>query len=113
MTGTRARLSKLAMLVGVAAMPLAPLMAQTAAPAAAPAPNANRSGLLEAVDILKPVSGLAFCYFDEGDVVRHHLVQRIIRAYDDHKARNNGRQMALGLDDAANGKDAEPDSRKE
>jgi phosphate starvation-inducible PhoH-like protein len=64
-------------------------------------PNANRSGLLEAMDILKPVSGLAFCYFDEGDVVRHHLVQRIIRAYDDHKARNNGRQMALGLD--ANG----------
>jgi phosphate starvation-inducible protein PhoH and related proteins len=76
-------------------------------------PNASRSGLLEAVDILKPVSGLAFCYFDEGDVVRHHLVQRIIRAYDDHKARNNGRQMALGLGDAANGKDAEPDSREE
>jgi len=48
-------------------------------------PNAKRSGLLEAVDILKKVEGLSFCYFDDCDVVRHHLVQRIIRAYDQHK----------------------------
>jgi phosphate starvation-inducible PhoH-like protein len=50
-------------------------------------PNARRSGLLEAVDILKNVQGLTFVYFDEADVVRHHLVQRIIRAYDEHKTR--------------------------
>ena len=50
-------------------------------------PNARRSGLLEAIDILKNVQGLAFAYFDDGDVVRHHLVQRIIRAYDERKAR--------------------------
>jgi phosphate starvation-inducible protein PhoH and related proteins len=50
-------------------------------------PTARRSGLLEAVDVLKNVEGLTFVYFDEGDVVRHHLVQRIIRAYDEHKAR--------------------------
>ena len=50
-------------------------------------PNARRSGLLEAVDILKNVEGLTFVYFDESDVVRHHLVQRIIRAYDEHKTR--------------------------
>jgi phosphate starvation-inducible PhoH-like protein len=30
---------------------------------------------------------LAFVHFDESDVVRHHLVQRIIRAYDEHKTR--------------------------
>jgi phosphate starvation-inducible PhoH-like protein len=48
-------------------------------------PSARRSGLLEAIDILKHVQGLAFMYFDDGDVVRHHLVQRIIRAYDEHK----------------------------
>jgi phosphate starvation-inducible PhoH-like protein len=36
---------------------------------------------------LKNVEGLAFQYFDESDVVRHHLVQRIIRAYDERKAR--------------------------
>ena len=50
-------------------------------------PNARRSGLLEAIDVLKSVDGLAFVHFDEGDVVRHHLVQRIVRAYDEHKAR--------------------------
>ena len=30
---------------------------------------------------------MAFVHFDESDVVRHHLVQRIIRAYDEHKAK--------------------------
>src|SRR5271169_2017962 len=59
-------------------------------------PNARRSGLLEAIDILKRVEGLRFCYFDEGDVVRHHLVQRIIRAYDDYKGRNE--QLSLTLE---------------
>src|SRR5437867_534602 len=58
-------------------------------------PNARRSGLLEAVDILKRVEGLAFVYFDESDVVRHHLVQRIIRAYDEHKTRVAEEQMLL------------------
>src|SRR5881296_2306163 len=58
-------------------------------------PSARRSGLLEAVDILKRVEGLAFVYFDESDVVRHHLVQRIIRAYDEHKTRVAEEQMLL------------------
>jgi hypothetical protein len=48
-------------------------------------PSARRSGLIEAVEILQGVNGLAFVHFDESDVVRHHLVQRIIRAYDEHK----------------------------
>lgn len=58
-------------------------------------PNARRSGLLEAMDVLKSVDGLAFVTFDEGDVVRHHLVQRIVRAYDEHKARIVEQQMLL------------------
>jgi phosphate starvation-inducible PhoH-like protein len=58
-------------------------------------PNARRSGLLEAVDILKRVEGLTFVYFDEGDVVRHHLVQRIIRAYDEHKTKLAEQQLSL------------------
>lgn len=57
-------------------------------------PNARRSGLLEVLDVLKSVEGLAFVHFDESDVVRHHLVQRIIRAYDEHKMRA-AEQMAL------------------
>ena len=45
-------------------------------------PNPKKSGLLEAIDVLKGVDGIAFCHFEDGDVVRHHLVQRVIRAYD-------------------------------
>ena len=58
-------------------------------------PNARRSGLLEAIDILQGVNGLAFVHFDESDVVRHHLVQRIIRAYDEYKARLAEQQLSL------------------
>jgi len=50
-------------------------------------PNARRSGLIEAADVLKQVNGISFNFFDESDVVRHVLVQRIIRAYDEHKVR--------------------------
>jgi phosphate starvation-inducible PhoH-like protein len=45
-------------------------------------PNPRRSGLVEAIEILKGVDGIRFCHFEDGDVVRHHLVQRIIRAYE-------------------------------
>jgi phosphate starvation-inducible PhoH-like protein len=58
-------------------------------------PNARRSGLLEAIEVLRNVDGLAFVHFDEGDVVRHHLVQRIVRAYDEHKTRVAEQQMLL------------------
>jgi phosphate starvation-inducible PhoH-like protein len=58
-------------------------------------PNARRSGLLEAMDILQRVEGLTFVHFDESDVVRHHLVQRIIRAYDEHKTHIAEQQMLL------------------
>jgi phosphate starvation-inducible PhoH-like protein len=58
-------------------------------------PTARRSGLIEAVEILQSVNGLAFVHFDESDVVRHHLVQRIIRAYDEHKARLAEHQLSL------------------
>ena len=44
-------------------------------------PNSQLSGLLQAEEILKGIDGIAFVYFTESDVMRHHLVQRIIRAY--------------------------------
>ncbi len=79
-------------------------------------PNARRSGLLEAIDILKNVDGLAFTYFDDSDVVRHHLVQRIIRAYDEHKnkagepstVQATGRPVLNGKGTQANQSDAAP-----
>src|SRR5579864_3562593 len=60
-------------------------------------PNAKRSGLVEAAELLSAVKGISFLYFDEGDVVRHHLVQRIIRAYDE-KTRAAQNQMSLTLE---------------
>jgi phosphate starvation-inducible PhoH-like protein len=76
-------------------------------------PSARRSGLLEAVDILKGVEGLSFVYFDQADVVRHHLVQRIIQAYDEHKAKVE-EQMSLldskGGTNGANGKSGAVDN---
>jgi phosphate starvation-inducible protein PhoH and related proteins len=65
-------------------------------------PNARRSGLLEAAEVLKNVEGLTFAYFDDTDVVRHLLVQRIIRAYDEHKAKAT-EQLPL-LESRTNGK---------
>jgi phosphate starvation-inducible protein PhoH and related proteins len=71
-------------------------------------PNARRSGLLEAADVLKRVEGLAFVHFDEVDVVRHHLVQRIIRAYDEHKNRIADQQvLSLSEGKASEGKAAD------
>jgi len=44
-------------------------------------PFGRTSGLVEAENILAGIEGLSFCYFNEGDVVRHHLVRLIIKAY--------------------------------
>ncbi|WP_053957779.1 PhoH family protein [Inediibacterium massiliense] len=45
-------------------------------------PRGKASGLKEAVEILSEVEGIGFIFLNENDVVRHSLVQRIIRAYD-------------------------------
>jgi phosphate starvation-inducible PhoH-like protein len=47
-------------------------------------PVGRSSGLIEARTVLGDVEGLAFCYFNENDVVRHHLVRLIIKAYQQH-----------------------------
>lgn len=44
-------------------------------------PAHDKSGLIDAANILKKVDGIAFVYFDETDVVRHELVKNIIKAY--------------------------------
>ena len=48
-------------------------------------PGNKRSGLVEASQALKNVPGIGFAYFEESDVVRHELVQAIIRAYRLHR----------------------------
>ncbi|NLJ40715.1 MAG: PhoH family protein [Clostridiales bacterium] len=43
-----------------------------------------KSGLVEALDVLKDINGIGFVYLTHRDVVRHELVMSIIRAYDDY-----------------------------
>jgi len=62
-------------------------------------PGGRRSGLLDAVEILKGVEGISFVQFDERDVVRHSLVQRIVRAYEKYNEGITGRQLSLKLSD--------------
>jgi phosphate starvation-inducible PhoH-like protein len=45
-------------------------------------PTARMSGLVEAMTVVSAIDGIAFTYFDERDVVRHKLVQQIVKAYD-------------------------------
>ena len=61
-------------------------------------PGGKKSGLIHAVEVLKGVEGIAFVAFDDKDVVRHALVQRIVKAYDRYNEMiGAGRQLALKL----------------
>jgi len=65
-------------------------------------PGGKRSGLLDAADVLRGVDGISFIHFDERDVVRHSLVQRIVKAYERHNEMSGpGRQLTLKLADPA------------
>jgi len=59
-------------------------------------PSGRRSGLVEAVEVVGKVEGISIIYFTERDVVRHSLVQRVIRAYEEYEqgraAKANGEQ---------------------
>jgi phosphate starvation-inducible PhoH-like protein len=50
-------------------------------------PPHKRSGLIEASRILRNIDGIAIVEFQKRDVVRHPLVQRIISAYEEHRAK--------------------------
>ena len=55
-------------------------------------PNERRSGLVEAVEVVGKIEGIVFLYFNERDVVRHNLVQQIIKAYEGFEAAQAARQ---------------------
>jgi len=59
-------------------------------------PNPRKSGLLDAINILDGVEGIHFCHFEDCDVVRHALVQRIVRAYESVKSQQQELPLALG-----------------
>jgi len=52
-------------------------------------PGGQRSGLVEAVEILRGADGIAFVHFTHHDVVRHRLVQEVVDRYDRWEARRN------------------------
>ena len=65
-------------------------------------PSDRVSGLIEVKEVLRGIEGIAFAYFDDKDVVRHRLVQDIIKAYDryqpshgDHSEPGRGRASSL------------------
>ena len=51
-------------------------------------PAGRRSGLVEALDVVGEIPGIRVVQFDETDVVRHNLVQQIIRAYESYETGN-------------------------
>jgi phosphate starvation-inducible protein PhoH and related proteins len=70
-------------------------------------PASVRSGLRESIQVLSHVDGIHFSYFNENDVVRHPLVQQIIRAYDRWEQRRQGRRGGPGANSDAGARDQE------
>jgi phosphate starvation-inducible protein PhoH and related proteins len=58
-------------------------------------PHGRTSGLREAQEVLSGVEGIKFFYFDQRDVVRHNLVQKIVTAYDAFEKRKGEREAEV------------------
>ncbi|MBI2295107.1 MAG: PhoH family protein [Betaproteobacteria bacterium] len=58
----------------------------------------QKSGLIEAQEVLRKVRGIAFTHFDSEDVVRHPLVQRIVNAYGSYRSRATSREPRVKND---------------
>lgn len=58
-------------------------------------PHGKISGLVEIENILKGIEGIRFIYFTEKDVVRHRLVQEIVRAYERFEKRGSDTQQGI------------------
>jgi phosphate starvation-inducible PhoH-like protein len=71
-------------------------------------PSGRRSGLVEAVEVVGKIEGIAFAYFNERDVVRHSLVQQIIKAYDEFGASQPVRASSAAPAGNGSGKKADP-----
>jgi phosphate starvation-inducible PhoH-like protein len=51
-------------------------------------PRKSESGLIQAMRILADIEGISIIKFDEGDIVRHKLVKKIVRAYENEENEN-------------------------
>jgi len=68
-------------------------------------PAGRRSGLADAIEVLRGVEGISFVQFDEKDVVRHALVQRIVKAYERQSVAS---QLTLKLSEPATDAETAP-----
>jgi phosphate starvation-inducible PhoH-like protein len=57
-------------------------------------PAGKTSGLVEAMKVVRDIEGIEFVYFDERDVVRHQLVQQIVKAYEAYSTGNGGHRLS-------------------
>ncbi len=57
-------------------------------------PAGRTSGLVEAMKVVRDIDGIEFIYFDERDVVRHKLVQQIVKAYETFSTGNGARRLS-------------------
>ncbi|MBC8165358.1 MAG: PhoH family protein [Bryobacteraceae bacterium] len=72
-------------------------------------PGGRGSGLLQVTDVLKGAEGISFILFEDVDVVRHTLVQRIVRAYERYNQQiGASRQLTLKLDPDSSEADSAP-----
>ncbi|MGH9143391.1 MAG: PhoH family protein, partial [Vicinamibacterales bacterium] len=53
-------------------------------------PRNARSGLRHVIEVLRDVDGISFTFFTSRDVVRHPLVAKIVRAYEESEQRDAG-----------------------
>ena len=58
-------------------------------------PKGQKSGLRDAIDTLKDISGIGIVNLNDKDIVRHKLVTRIVNAYNAHESRNDNNQNNL------------------
>ena len=58
-------------------------------------PSGHTSGLIEAMKVVSHIEGISFVHFDERDVVRHKLVQQIVKAYDNYSNGNGPSRHGL------------------
>jgi phosphate starvation-inducible PhoH-like protein len=75
-------------------------MVVTGDPTQVDLPLGQRSGLAEVIEVLRGIQGIQFVQFDDRDVVRHSLVQKIVKAYERYnEAIGANRQLTLRLAD--------------
>jgi phosphate starvation-inducible PhoH-like protein len=62
-------------------------------------PRGKKSGLIEAMNVLKNIKGIEFVFLTKKDVVRHELVMKIVQAYDDFDRRMSGEEQGENCDE--------------